>query len=114
MKKREAINLCLELAIPVCAATDSGIGSLSCPLGPSTAKELAIYVEYGMTPMQALRSANETAAEMLRLEKDIGTIEVGKCADILLLDADPLQDIKNLGALKRTYHNGRLAYQNKE
>jgi imidazolonepropionase-like amidohydrolase len=110
VEKERAIRLCLELGIPVCASTDSGTGSL-CPLGPSTAKELAIYVEYGMTAMQALRSANKTAAEMLRLEKETGTIEVGKCADILLLDSNPLDDIKNLETLQRTYHKGVLVYQ---
>lgn len=110
VEKERAIRLCLELQIPVCASTDSGTGQL-CPLGPSTVKELAIYVEYGMTPKEALRSANKTAAEMLRLDKEIGTIAVGKRADLLLLDADPLADIKNLETLRHTYHNGVLAYQ---
>ncbi len=109
IEKERAIRLCLELDIPVCASTDSGTGPL-CPLGPSTAQELAIYVEYGMTPMQALRSANKTAAEMLKLENEIGTIHVGKCADLLLLDKNPLEDIHNLDSLLRTYHNGVLAY----
>ncbi len=110
VEKERAIRLCLELDIPVCASTDSGTGPL-CPLGPSTAQELAIYVEYGMTPMQALRSANKTAAEMLRLENEIGMIEVGKCADLLLLDKNPLDDIHNLETLQCTYHNGVLVYQ---
>ncbi len=110
VEKERAIRLCLELDIPVCASTDSGTGPL-CPLGPSTAKELAIYVEYGMTPMEALRSANRTAAEMLRIEKETGTIEVGKSADLLLLSKNPLDDIKNLDTLICTYHKGVLAYQ---
>lgn len=110
VEKERAIRLCLELGIPVCASTDSGTGPI-CPLGPSTAKELAIYVEYGMTPMEALRSANKTASEMLRIEKETGTIAVGKSADLLLLESNPLDDIKNLGSLVRTYHKGVLAYQ---
>ncbi len=110
VEKERAIKLCLELNIPVCASTDSGTGPL-CPLGPSTAKELAIYVEYGMTPMEALRSANKTAAEMLRIDKETGTITVGKCADLLMLDKNPLDDIKNLSSLVYTYHKGVLAYQ---
>lgn len=110
IEKERAIKLCLELGIPVCASTDSGTGPL-CPLGLSTAKELSIYVEYGMTPMEALRSANKTAAEMLRIEKETGTIEVGKCADLLLLDKNPLDDIKNLSSLISTYHKGALVYQ---
>ena len=64
-----------------------------------------------MTPMQALRSANKTAAEMLRLEKEIGTLEVGKCADLLLLESNPLEDIRNLNTLLCTYHKGLLAYK---
>ncbi len=52
--------------------------------------------EIGMTPMEAIVAATKTGAEVLGLEKELGTIELGKKADILLIDGDPLGDIKIL------------------
>jgi hypothetical protein len=57
------------------------------------AKELELLVEAGLTPMEALMAGTSVAAEALGLEKDIGTLEEGKLADLLILDKDPLQDI---------------------
>ena len=53
-------------------------------------------VELGMTPAQAIVAVTRNAARAARLEKSIGTIEKGKFADILLLDADPLANISNI------------------
>src|SRR4029079_3828969 len=63
----------------------------------STVREAEAYVEAGMTPLQALRSATIESAIMLRAQKDIGSIEPGKYADILAVNADPL---KNIAALR--------------
>ena len=67
-------------------------------LGPepeigTNAKELELYVDLGMTPMEALQTATRNAAEAMWLGKDVGTIEAGKFADILALDGDPSRDI---------------------
>jgi len=67
-------------------------------LGPepeigTNAKELELYVNLGMTPMEALQTATRNAAEAMWLGKDVGTIEAGKFADILALDGDPSRDI---------------------
>lgn len=62
----------------------------------STVREAEAYVEAGMTPLQALRSATIASATMLRAEKDIGSIEVGKYADILAVTGDPLKNISSL------------------
>jgi imidazolonepropionase-like amidohydrolase len=63
----------------------------------STVREAEAYVEAGMTPLQALRSATIESATMLRAQKDIGSLETGKYADILAVNADPL---KNISALR--------------
>src|SRR5690606_21135741 len=62
----------------------------------NNSKELEIYVELGMTPMEAIQTATRNAAKAIGLEKNLGTIEVGKHADILAIEGNPLQDIKIL------------------
>ena len=57
-------------------------------------------VELGMTPMQAIEASTRNGAEALGLLKDLGTIEVGKLADVIVVTANPLQDMR---AMKRVY-----------
>jgi imidazolonepropionase-like amidohydrolase len=59
----------------------------------SNAIELEVYVQLGMTPMEAILTATRNAAEALHMEKDIGTLEPGKYADVLLVDGNPAEDI---------------------
>jgi imidazolonepropionase-like amidohydrolase len=68
--------------------------------------ELLSYVQFGMTPYEALRSATAVPAEFLRL--DAGVIAPGKLADIVLVEGDPLLDIANAGKVKRVMMNGRM------
>src|SRR2546430_11621275 len=56
------------------------------------AKEFEYYVQYGMTPLQAIRSGTSTAAELLGWGDKLGTIEAGKWADIVAVSGDPLKD----------------------
>jgi imidazolonepropionase-like amidohydrolase len=65
-------------------------------------------VELGMTPAQAIVSATKNGAIACRALKDFGTIETGKIADLLLLDADPLADIRNIRKLKTIMREGRV------
>ena len=72
--------------------------SMGTDLGPepemgTNAKELELYVNLGMTPMEALQTATKNAAEAIWLGKDVGTLEAGKFADILAIDGDPSRDI---------------------
>lgn len=64
------------------------------------AKEFEYYVQYGMTPMQAIRTGTSTAAELLGWSDKLGTIEAGKWADIVAVSGDPLKDIKELQNVK--------------
>ena len=64
----------------------------------TSARELARMVEYGMSPLDAIRSATVRGAELLRMEKDLGTLEPGKYADVIAVEGDPLKDI---GVLSR-------------
>jgi imidazolonepropionase-like amidohydrolase len=53
--------------------------------------------DYGMSPLDILRSATIHGAELLRREQDLGTVESGKYADVIAVDGDPLKDVKALG-----------------
>jgi imidazolonepropionase-like amidohydrolase len=77
-------------------------------LGFSLHDELALLVEeYRMTPMEALRSATALPAAFLGLDASVGTIEVGKHADLVLLNADPLADIANTRRIDMVIVGGR-------
>jgi imidazolonepropionase-like amidohydrolase len=62
----------------------------------SNAYELEIYVKLGMTPMEAILTTTRNAAKALKLDKELGTVEAGKLADLVLVDGDPLKDIRIL------------------
>lgn len=63
----------------------------------SNADELKIYVDLGMKPMEAIMTTTKNAAKALHLEKDLGTLEEGKIADIVLVKGDPSKNIEVLG-----------------
>jgi imidazolonepropionase-like amidohydrolase len=68
--------------------------------------EMDLYVRSDITPLEAIRSATQTSARSLGVEKDRGTLESGKRADFLILDADPLQDVKNIRSIAAVYKAG--------
>lgn len=104
-RKKRALALCRELGIPILAGTDSGPGTLT-PLGSSLWTELGIYVEYGLTPVEALTAATGGAAKALGLEGITGRIAPGLCADLALFEGDPTQDIAVLDTLSMTFQGG--------
>ena len=75
--------------------------------GFSLHDELAFLVEAGLSPLEALKAATIGPARLLGLENTLGTIEAGKTADLLLLDADPLADIRNTRRIAGVVVNGR-------
>ena len=70
--------------------------------------ELEQLVAAGLTPAQAIHAGTGAAARILGAEKDLGTIEVGKWADLIILDADPLTDIRNTRKIWQVIHYGRV------
>jgi imidazolonepropionase-like amidohydrolase len=75
------------------------------------AKEFEYYVNYGMTPMQAIRSGTVVAAELLGWSDKIGTVEAGKWADIVAVSGDPVSDITELQRVKFVLKGGAV-YKN--
>jgi imidazolonepropionase-like amidohydrolase len=90
--------------VPILAGTDTAAGVRVYP-GFSLHQELALLVKAGLTPMQALQAATRNAGEFLGFS-DTGTIEVGKRADLLILDADPLANIANTRKIQAVVLNG--------
>jgi imidazolonepropionase-like amidohydrolase len=71
-------------------------------------EEMAIFQEGGITPMQIIMAATKWPAEAMRVADRIGTIDAGKLADIIIVDADPLADINNLREIDSVIFNGEL------
>jgi len=76
--------------------------------GYSLHRELEIYVQAGFTPMEALQAATIVPARVLNMDKELGTLEIGKRADMVLLDADPLADIRNTRHIAKTISGGTV------
>jgi len=85
-----------EAGVKIVMGTDSGIDGHG-----SNARELTQLTGVGLSPMQAIVAATKTAAECLALEDEIGTLETGKLADVLIVDGDPLADIQVLEDKRR-------------
>ncbi len=101
-----AVRTLRDAGVPILAGTDVG-NPLLVP-GYSLHTELALLVRAGLTTHEALRAATVTPAEFLGLADSLGTVAVGKVADLLLLDADPLDDIRNTRRIRAVALNGRL------
>jgi len=76
--------------------------------GYSVHKEMELLVRAGLTPMEALEAATRVAAEMIGAEDAYGAIEPGKRADLLILTANPDEDIKNTRSLEVVISEGRV------
>ena len=76
--------------------------------GFSLHDELKLLVQSGLTPLEALQTATYNPAEFFGMQRSLGTIEKGKFADLVLLDANPLQDITNSRRIAAVIANGRL------
>jgi imidazolonepropionase-like amidohydrolase len=83
-----------KAGVPFMAGTDTAAGVHIFP-GFSLHQELVLFQSAGLTPLQALQTATLNPAKFLGRTADLGTVEKGKLADLLILDADPLRDIAN-------------------
>ncbi|MDD5646703.1 MAG: amidohydrolase family protein [Candidatus Bipolaricaulis sp.] len=95
----ETVAACIRAGILIGTGTDT-LGSLH--------REIALLVECGMTHAQALSAATYRSAQILGMEREIGSIEEGKIADLLVIDGDPLSDLGALGRIREVMSQGRL------
>jgi imidazolonepropionase-like amidohydrolase len=83
-----SVQRALERGVPIAAGTDAGGHG-----HPRNALELKYLVEAGLSPMQALRAGTQWAARCLGLDREIGTLEKGRQADLVVVDGNPLDDV---------------------
>ena len=106
----KALQTAIEESVNIALGTDQH------PAEPNdgttaTAREAQYYVEAGMTPLQALRSATIEAARMLGADEELGSLAVGKYADLVAVGADPVRDIKALRDIVIVIKGGKI-YRN--
>lgn len=101
----QSIRIAREKGVFIGIGSDAG-GNALAPHDFSMAKEAELLVENGFSPSEALTIVTRNNAHVLKWEKEIGTLESGKLADVLVLDANPLEDICNLRAVAAVYKGG--------
>jgi len=103
-----ALEKAIKAGLTIVAGTDCGT-----PWNPVSrlVDELEWYVKCGMTNMQAIMSATKNPAKMMKLDHMIGTLEVGKEADLVVLEGNPLEDIRAVADVAQTYRGGTLMYE---
>ncbi len=102
----EMTGMLHQAGVPFGAGTDTPIG-YAIP-GYSLHSELEMLVRAGLEPVEALRAATVTPAEFFGLEEDMGTVEAGRLADLVLLGGNPLEDIRNTRSVEAVVLNGEL------
>ena len=107
-KSIEVVAGLRRAGVKVMAGTDANGPFPALIPGISLHEELRLFVQAGYTPAEALRTATLDPSRFLGKEKDFGSVERGKIADLVLLDADPLADIRNTQKINAVVLNGRL------
>jgi Amidohydrolase family len=106
---RKSMNIVAEMqkaGVKILAGTDAPAPYVF--PGFALHDELQLLVEAGLTPLEALQAATKSPAEFLHTAKDSGTVEKGKYSDLLLLDANPLDDIRNTRRIRAVILQGKL------
>ena len=70
-------------------------------------KQFRVMVEYGMTPLEAIQAATRNGAQALDRENDVGAISVGRYADIIAVDGNPLSDVRELESVDAVVKGGK-------
>ena len=103
----EFLNLQLLTSADMRIAVGTDAGNIGTPHGPAIHREMELMVEAGMRPFDVLLGATKIAADVMGRGKDIGTLEKGKMADIVLLNADPVINIRNTQKIFKVMKAGR-------
>ncbi|MDZ4729834.1 MAG: amidohydrolase family protein [Xanthomonadales bacterium] len=104
---RENVRIMHQAGVKIAVGTDAG-GTVGYNFqGYNTPWEVKLLVECGLTPMEALVAATRHGAEVIGVADQVGTVQVGKFADLLVLSANPLDDIENIRQIEWVIQNGQ-------
>lgn len=106
VQARRNLKRLADAGVTIAMGTDSG-GGRGRWQGYFEHTELEMMVEAGLTPMQALVAATGGAARVMQIDKELGTLDAGKWADLVILNEDPLADIRNTQAIDSVWIAGR-------
>jgi imidazolonepropionase-like amidohydrolase len=101
--QRDNLRRAVRAGVRMVFGSDAGV----MPHG-TAGGQFRYMVEYGMTPIQAIQAATTNAAQALRREADVGAIAVGRYADIIAVDGDPLTDVRELESIDAVVKGGQL------
>jgi len=102
----KAFRLAHDRGVKIAFGTDAGVSKHG-----RNADEFELMVEFGMTPMEAIKAATVNAADLLGVSKDAGSLEPGKNADIIAVSGDPLKDVRVLKQVPFVMANGKVFKQ---
>jgi imidazolonepropionase-like amidohydrolase len=107
-KDLEVVREMKRAGVPILAGTDGAYPQG----GESLHGELELLVQAGLTPLEALQSATRDAAQFMGVSKGVGTVEQGKVGDLVLLDANPLENISNTRRIDGVFLQGQFLSKN--
>src|SRR5580704_10371237 len=99
-KELAVVGALHKAGVPIVAGTDQTVP------GHSLHREIELYVQAGFTPMEAIQAATIVPARVMGLDKEVGTVEAGKRADVIILDGNPLESIHNIRKVEFVITNG--------
>ena len=101
-EEQRAFARALRAGVKISFGTDAGGFAWTEPI----AREFSYMVQYGMTPMQALKAATSVAAELLGQQANLGSVQAGRLADLVAVSGDPLQDIREMERVRWVMKGG--------
>ena len=104
VRHRASTEAAVRLGIPLATGTDTGEVGVTADM---VWREIALLQEHGASPMTAVQAATSSAARLLGVDDEVGTVEVGKWADLVLVDGDPLADLRVLARPIEVWQRGQ-------
>jgi imidazolonepropionase-like amidohydrolase len=98
----ETVRILHQAGVPIVVGTDQAVP------GYSVDREMELYVKAGFTPMEAIQAATVVPAKVMGLEKDSGTIEPGKRADVIIVDGNPVENISDIRKVSAVFSAGKM------
>ena len=102
-RQRASVETAIELGVPLATGTDTGEVGVTADM---VWREIVLIHEHGASPMAAIRAATSAGARLLGVDADLGTVEAGKLADLVLIDGDPLADLRRLADPALVFRGG--------